>query len=149
MSLIRAGAVFLLLTVSAACGSSGPTSPTATPPPAPSYPTSTRSFPPPTGASRTFVFDRELGHPVSDYTRLSRVVLYDNGALLLQYVGLGDYRGGYSESNGAVTLDLDAGVHAAHAWLADATLSRETLTVRYNFDMNMSGFEDAVYRFVP
>ena len=149
MGLIRVGALLLLVVVSAACGRSGPTSPTATPPPTPSFPTSTRSFPPATGSFRAFVFERELGHQVSDYTRRSRMVLYDNGAVVLQYVGLGDYRGAYSEANGAIMLDLDAGVHSTHPWLADATLSGGTLTVRYNFDMNMSGFEDAVYTFVP
>ena len=50
------------------------------------------------GPSRTFVFDRELSYRVSDYTKMSRFVLYDNGAFVLRFPSLGEggYRGGYN-----------------------------------------------------
>src|SRR4029453_17413067 len=84
---VRRSAVVVLLTLSAACGSSKPTSPTGTSqPPAAPLPTPPRpDFPPLSGPSRTFFFDRELSYPVSDYTKKSRFVLYDNGAFVLQY----------------------------------------------------------------
>jgi len=47
------------------------------------------------GASRTFLFDRELSYRVNDYTKMSRFVLYDNGAFVLQYPSLGE--GGIAE----------------------------------------------------
>ena len=80
---VRRGAVVVLLVFSVACGSSGPTSPSGTRQP-PSLPSPTPrlpiDFPPLSGPSRTFIFDGELSYPVSDFTRESRFVLYDNGA---------------------------------------------------------------------
>jgi hypothetical protein len=80
------GAVVTLLVLFAACGGSGPTFPTGTNPP-PSLPPPTPPpatiFPPLSGPSRTFIFDRERPYPVSEYTRNSRFVLYDNGAFVL------------------------------------------------------------------
>jgi hypothetical protein len=56
------------------------------------------------GPSRIFVFDGELSHRVSDYTRQSRFVLYDDGSFVLQYPSLGEggYRGGYQDANGVI-----------------------------------------------
>ena len=42
------------------------------------------------GPSRTCVFDRVLSYRVSDYTKKSRFVLYENGARVLQYRSIGD-----------------------------------------------------------
>src|SRR5262249_2761905 len=74
---VRRGAVVVLLVLSAACGGSGPTSPTGTSqPPAPSpVPPPPSAFPPLSGPSRTFIFDREVSDPVRDYTKASRFVL--------------------------------------------------------------------------
>src|SRR5215204_4360330 len=134
-STVRRGAAVLLIALLTACGSSGPTPPT-------------RTFPPLSGPSRTFVFDRELSYPVQDYTRKSRLVLYDTGAFVLRYDDIGDYRGGYTESNGVITFDWE-GWSVAGPWGASATLERTSLTIRFNFIMQMTDFEDAVYALVP
>jgi len=97
------------------------------------------------GPSRTFTFDRELTYRVSDYTRKSRFVLYDNGAFALQYPSLGgEYRGGYTEANGVITFAWE-GWSTAGPWGATATLKDGSLTVQYNFIMQLTDFEDAVY----
>jgi hypothetical protein len=90
---VRRGAVVFLVVLSTACGSSAPSSPTAIPQPLPvAAPTALppRTFPPLSGPSRTFVFDRELKYRVSDYTRKSSFMLYDNGAFVLRYGGPGE-----------------------------------------------------------
>ena len=107
---VRRGAVVVLLVLLAACGNSGPTSPTGTsspselPPPTPPPPQI--HFPPLSGPSRTFIFDRELSYPVRDFTRKSRLVLYDNGAFELQYppsqYGPGLFRGAYKNVDGVI-----------------------------------------------
>src|SRR5262245_4180232 len=99
---IRRGAVVVLLVFCVACGSSGPASPTETSQPAPA------SFPPLSGPSRIFVFDHELSYPVSNFTKKSRFVLYDNGAFVLQYTDLGiEYRGGYTQNNEDITFNWE------------------------------------------
>jgi hypothetical protein len=152
---ILRGALVVLLLLSAACGSSGPTSPTVTPPspvvpppvPAPT-PSPTKTFPPLSGPSRTFVFDRGLLSRVSDYTRKSSFVLYDNGAFVLRYSGPGEYRGGYTETNGVVTFEWE-GWSAAGPWGATGTMRGDSLAVEYNFIMQMTDFENAVYARTP
>ena len=144
---VRRGAAVLLVLLSAACGSSGPASPTAIPQPlpvaAPGAPPP-RTFPPLSGPSRTFAFDREVSYRVSDYTRKSSFVLYDNGAFVLRYGGPGEYRGGYTETNGVITFEWE-GWSSAGPWGATGTIRGESLTVEYNFIMQMTDFENAVY----
>jgi hypothetical protein len=150
-STVRRGAVVVVLVLSAACGSSGPTAPTGTgqppalasPPPSP-----TTNFPPLSGPSRTFIFDHELSYRVSDYTTRSRFVLYSNGAFVLQYAGLGEYRGGYTDANGIITFEWE-GWSAAGPWGASGTRKGDSLTVQYNLIMQMTDFEDAVYVQLP
>ena len=146
-STVRRGAGVFLVVLCSACGSSAPTSPTVIPHPQPvpsPTPSPPRTFPPLSGPSRTFVFDHELTYPVRDYTKRSRIVLYDNGAFVLRYDGLGDYRGGYTESNGVIRFDWE-GWSTAGPWGATAKLRGDTLTVTYNDIMMMTDFEDAVY----
>jgi hypothetical protein len=152
MITVRRDAIALLLVLSVGCGSSAPTSPTglnqpqAVPSATPPSPT---SFPPPSGPSRTFTFDRELSYRVSDYTRQSRFVLYDNGGFVLQYAGLGiQYRGRYAETKGAITFEWE-GWSVAGPWGATATVKGDALTVQYNLIMQLSDFEDAVYTATP
>jgi hypothetical protein len=149
---VRRGAVVVLLMLSVACcGSSAPTSPTgrsqapAVPSATPQPPT---NFPALSGPSRTFVFEHELSYRVRDHTRRSRFVLYDNGAFVLQYVGGGDYRGGYSDANGIITFEWE-GWSDAGPWGARGTLKGDSLTVEYNLIMQLSEFEDAVYTMMP
>ena len=94
------------------------------------------------------MFDHELTDPVRDYTKRSRFILYDNGAFVLRYEGIGDDRGGFTESNGVITLDWE-GWSAAGPWGASATLERTSLIVRFNFIMQLTDFEDAVYVLTP
>jgi hypothetical protein len=146
-ALVRCSAVVVLLLLSSACGSSGPTSPTAIPQltalPSPTPPPTT-SFPPLSGPSRTFIFDRESSSQISDYAKKSRFVLYDNGAFVLQYVGLCEYRGRYTEANGIITFEWE-GWSAAGPWGATGSISDDSLAVRYNAIMQLSDFEDGVY----
>ncbi len=153
---VRRGAIVVLLLVCAACGSSSPTAPTATsqpqviPQPTPTPPPAA-NFPPLSGPSRTFTFDRELSYPVSNYTKTSNFVLYDNGAFVLQYPGLspaGSYRGAYTESNGVLTFQWE-GWSIAGPWGATGTLKGNSLTVQYNEIMELTDFENAVYVRVP
>ena len=143
---VRHCAVVALLVLSASCGSSAPSSPTATPqPPANPSPTPppTPTFPPLSGPSRTFIFDHPLSYPVSDYTKKSRFVLYDDGAFVLQY-DVGEYRGGYTAANGVITFAWE-GWSAAGPWGATGVLNGDSLTVNYNDIMQLTDFEDAVY----
>ena len=155
---VRHGAVVVLLVLLAACGSSGPTSPTRTnPPPALPLPTPPPniSFPPLSGPSRTFLFDRELSYPVRDFTWNSRFVLYDNGAFVLQYpsssLGDGRFRGAYQDTNGVLMFLFEfEGRIVGSAWDdATATLKGDSLTVRYRESMQHADFEDAVYVLMP
>jgi hypothetical protein len=147
------GAVVVLLVLVAACGSSGPTSPTGTNPPSaflsPGQPPA-KVFPPLSGPSRTFIFDRELSYPVKDYTRKSHFVLYDNGAFVLRFpsVGEGGYRGGYTDANGVITFEWE-GWNVAGPWGATGTLIGNSLTVQYNEVMQFTDFESASYVLMP
>jgi hypothetical protein len=145
----RLCAIAVMLLLFAACGSSGPAAPTATnPPPTVPPPTlPTTVFPPLSGPSRTFSFDHELSYPVHDYTRQSRLVLYDNGAFALQYLSLSGegYRGAYQDTNGVLVFEWQGG----NGWSATGILKAGSLTVRYNTWMSLSDFEDAVYSPMP
>ena len=134
-AIVRLGAMTAGLVLVAACGNSGPTSPTPV-----------RVFPPLSGPSRTFVFDRELSHPVSEGTKRSRFILYDNGAFVLQYLSLtGDgYRGSYVQANADIGFEWE-GWSIAGDWAATGILQGDSLTVRYNLIMQLTDFEDAAY----
>lgn len=150
---IGRGALVFLLLLATACGGSPtaptlrrpPPSPASTPPPIPPA----TNFPPPVGPSRTFTFDHALTPRVSDYTTRSRFVLYDNGAFALQFESpIGEYRGGYTQSNGVITFEWE-GWSVAGPWGATGTLKDGTLTIRYNEVMIATDFEDAVYLLTP
>lgn len=147
-STLRCGAIVLLFVLGAACGSSGPTSPTgiSQSPVLSPIPPPVTEFPPLSGPSRTFIFDRELVYPVSDYTKRSRFVLYDNGAFVLQFPSLGEggYRGRYEDANGAIAFKWE-GWSTAGPWGATGMLNGNSLTVQYNLIMQLTDFEDAVY----
>jgi hypothetical protein len=139
---------FILIVVGcAACEDARITAPTAvtatlsTPTPAASV------FPQLQGQSRAFNFDRALSYPVSSYTRSSRMILYDNGAFVLEYPA-GVYRGRYTEAGGAMNF-LWEGWSGAGPWGATGTIASETLTIEYNAVMSMSDFENAVYTRSP
>ena len=146
---VERGALGGLLLLSIACGGSTPTAPTAggqgAAVPSSPYPTPT-NFPALSGPSRTFIFDHEVTYPLSDYTKKSRFVLYDNGAFALEYASLSiEYHGQYTESNGGITFQWE-GWSVAGAWGATGTIKDGSLTAQYNLIMQLSDFEDAVYR---
>jgi hypothetical protein len=144
-SAIRRSAFLVLLAICIACGDSRPTAPTpliAAPPTVVAVAES--RFPPLSGPSRTFTFDRSLSYPVSAYTRASRFILYDNGALLLEYPsGGGSYRGAYSQLDGALGFGWDG--WSAGVWGATGVLNGDALTVQFDSVMQLSDFENAVY----
>jgi hypothetical protein len=101
------------------------------------------------GPSRTFVFDHALTPYVDDYTPTSQFVLYDDGGFVMQYLSIGaDYRGGYTEANGAVSFAWE-GWSVAGSWGATGTLQGDSLTVHYNSIMQLTDFADAVYVRTP
>jgi hypothetical protein len=155
---VRRSAAVLLIVLSAACGSSGPTAPTGSNEfPVLSSPTQPPkiNFPPPSGPSRTFIFDRELSYPVRDFTRNSRFVLYDNGAFVLQYPSssFGDVRfpGAYQDASGVIMFLFEFNGRSVGSPWDDATgtLTGDSLTVQYEWNMRMADFEDAVYVLRP
>jgi hypothetical protein len=118
--------------------------PTPQPAPAPSG-----GYPPMTGPSRVFVYRDSPSPRVAAYTLTSRFVLYDDGRFALQYqLPIGEYRGTYTTSNRVVMFNWE-GWSVAGPWGAEATLSGDVLSVRYNFIMQLTDFEDADYVLNP
>jgi len=103
------------------------------------------SFPPLSGPSRTFVFDRQVSYPVT-YSQGSRFVLYDSGAFALEYPTF-TYRGAYRDTNGTIEFLFEFGGRgAAEPWDdATGTLNGDSLTVLYEETMQQNDFENAVY----
>jgi hypothetical protein len=89
--------------------------------------------------------DRSLFSPNPDtYTATTKFVLHYDGVFVLQFPGLGDYRGGYTEANGVITFAWE-GWSTAGDWGATGTLQGNSLTVRYNEVMWLTDFVDAAY----
>jgi hypothetical protein len=109
------------------------------------------NFPPLTGPSRTFIFDRELSYLVRDFTKQSRFVVYENGAFELQYPpsqnGPGLYRGAYRDVNDVIMFLFEfQGRRVGSPWDdATGTLNDDLLTVQYNWNMQQADFESSVY----
>ncbi len=107
------------------------------------------SWPAPTGGSaRVFDYAGAAGR-VSDYTRASRFVLFDNGTFQLQLVDPSSgsilvYSGRYAEAGDVINLEWD-GSSQAGPWSATGTLTGTSLKIQYNLVMQLTDFEDAVY----
>jgi hypothetical protein len=91
-----------------------------------------------------------------DYTRNSRVVLYDNGAFVLQYPPTSSYDGrfpgAYRDANGVIMLlfKSSSGRSVDEAWDdATGTLRGDSLTIQYQESMQHADFENAVYVLMP
>ena len=155
MRALRCTVSAAFICVAAACGGaelSVPTSPSSTvaasSPPSPLPPIPFSPFPPIARPARVYAFAEPLSYQVRDWTLDSRFVLYDDHTFALQYTrsrGSFEYRGRYAESDGSINFDWD-GWSTAGPWGATATITTDLLTVRYNLIMQMSDFEDAVYR---
>jgi hypothetical protein len=142
---VRWGALVAVLALAGACADSAtPTAPAATPAATPAPPPISE-FPAVSRPARIYLFAGELSYPVREYTTGSRYVLYEDGTFALQYLRSGEYRGTYAEANGLITFDWE-GWSTAGQWGANGSLGDDSLTVRYNLVMEMSDFENAVYR---
>jgi hypothetical protein len=123
-----------------------PTAPSVLPPQPPTtgQPSPAPGVPPASGPARTFDFAGPLSYPVSGYTQASKYVLYENGAFALQY-SAGQYIGSYHEERGDIIFRFADDSR----WEARGTLNGDRLGVRYNQNMELSDFENAVYSRVP
>jgi hypothetical protein len=143
----RCALVALLVCASACADSVIPTEPTI-----PSRPTpSPVEFPAVSRPARIYLFANELSYPVSELTKRSRYVLYDDGTFALQYVqsrGSSEYRGMYKDASGLITFEWE-GWSAAGQWGATGSLSDDSLSVRYNEIMELTDFENAIYARTP
>lgn len=76
----------------------------------------------------------------------SRYVMYDDRTFALQYAsprfGNFEYRGTYVEANGEVVFDWEGSLGV---WAATAIITDQSLTVSYNFRMQMDDFENGVF----
>jgi hypothetical protein len=102
-------------------------------------------LPPISRPARVFEFVPSPAHPTSAITETSRYVLYDDGTFALQFNGVFEYLGTYTEADGVIQFFWE-GRSVAGPWGANGTLDGNTLTVRYNIIMQLSDFEDCAYR---
>jgi hypothetical protein len=141
LTVYRSTLVVALLALSWACNNgerpAAPTPVTATS--SPQAPVPPPAFPPLSRPARVYAFDQELSYPVAWYTRESRYVLYEDGAFELQYLHV-DYTGKYSESNSTIGFQFAGGGDAS------GSLSGDVLAIRYSEWMQLSDFENAVYK---
>jgi hypothetical protein len=101
------------------------------------------AVPPLIGPASTYLFAERLSYPIRDYTIASKYVLYDDGAFSLQYQSIAaPYVGTYRQDNGSIALRFASDSR----WSATATINGDSLEVRYNTDMELSDFENAVYQ---
>lgn len=146
MSTARWVALAVMLLVSAACDRGTMISPTASEP-SPSAPVS--RWPPLTGASLTYHFDRPIGYVTPCCARDTEIRLYDTGGFQMNYLKTGwSYHGSYTVTADVIVFEWDWW-SAAGPWGATGTLEGDTLTIRYNQLMGLYDFEDGVYVRVP
>jgi hypothetical protein len=144
-AVVRCGTLISFLALSIACNSDRPTSPSSlpTPPTSTVQPAPTAAVPTLIGPADTYLFSERLSYPIRDYTVTSKYVLHDNGAFALQYPSIGgEYVGTYRKENGRITFRFSSDGR----WDATGTLNGDSLEVRYNVIMELSDFENAVYR---
>jgi hypothetical protein len=91
----------------------------------------------------TYLFSTPLSsRAVSHLSAASKFVLDDHGAFTLQYSSLPkDYPGSYRQDNGVLTFRFSGDTR----WEATGTMHGDSLEVRYNLEMGLADFEDAVY----
>lgn len=108
--------------------------------------------PPPVGVPPTSKYSRTYASVDSPYYANhgsplgSRYVLFGDGTFSLQYSSANypffEYRGTYREMGGKVVFNWPIGMHE---WTAEADISADRLTVRYNSTMSLSDFLDGTY----
>ena len=151
MTAIARGAIIVcVLMVGLGCGTERPTSPTPVPPATTVQPPPAAQplpeVPVPAGSSR-FDFASPLTYNVRSYTTSSVFVLNPSGTFALHYPSLSTraYVGTYQRDGDHISFRFSGDGR----WEADGTLGGDSLTVRYNFIMEMSDFENAIYKRVP
>jgi Tol biopolymer transport system component len=145
----------LVLVVLAACADDVPTSvPRHAPPkvpavtPDPSGPTTDfpgprDEFPPLLRPGIIYVQTTALGATTLGRTRY---VLYEDSTFGLQYASNNasfEYAGKYSQADSLVSFRFDAN---QGTWTAEGIVRADSLIVKYDDDMTLNDFEDAVYR---
>ena len=148
-SISRAILTLLAVRSLAACAGEGPTVarpevPHYVPAPAPPSPPPITALP---ASGAVAVYDRQT---VSVIPGSSRYVIYGEGVFSLEYIrpdwGFFEYRGHYSRADSSIVFSFD-GWSIAGSWLATGIVSRDSsIVVKYNVIMQMSDFEDGVYR---
>jgi hypothetical protein len=147
-AILRCATLAGLLLVGVACGyADRPTAPSAVLPPVTVQP------PPPVpptlevpAGSQRYDFSAPLTHAVASYTITSRYVLGPGRNFALQYTSLsGQYAGTFQQDGNRISFRFAGDSR----WEAVGTLNGDSLTVEYNLDMQMSDFDNAVYRRVP
>jgi hypothetical protein len=163
---LRCGSLIGVLMLGLACGTEGPTAPSAVRAP----PTTTQPPPPPTQPLpphpsgepvATYVFSGPLDYAIRSFTTGSQYLLYDNGVFGLRYDAFSHvYLGTYRQDNATITFRFDGAWTWDQGWsclsdsrptrglcpFATGTLKEELLEVRYGDSMQHSDFENAVYR---
>jgi hypothetical protein len=150
--LVRCGTLAGFLLVGLACGTADrPTSPTPIPPavtvqpPPPVQPLPT--VPVPSGSTR-YDFSGPLTYGVRSYTTTSAYVINPAGTFALHYPGISAtlaYIGAYQQDGDHIIFRFSGG----GGWEAEGTLDGDSLTIRYNLNMEMSDFENAAYKRAP
>lgn len=154
-SVARCGVLVALTVLAAACGDTrSPIAPAPPPPAAQLTPTDPGpntfepSFPSVPESARVYVAASWPYNPIHGSQLASRYVLYDDGSFALQYSSANypffEYLGRYFGADGDFSFQFDAW-NLAGPWEAAATVTEETLTVRYNIIMQLADFEDGVY----
>jgi hypothetical protein len=158
---VRCGALVGFVVFCVACDAQRPMAPTSllprastpptppTPLPTPTPPAPPPSAPPLSGPSTTYHFSAPLEYPVSGFTTRSSYVLYNNGAFGLRYEtpNAFTFTGSYRQEDGRIIFDFGAdGQGCGGPPEAVAMPNGDLLEVRYCALMQLSDFEDAVYR---
>jgi hypothetical protein len=89
----------------------------------------------------TYVFSGPLDYPVRDFTAGSRYLLYENGVFGLRYDAFNHvYLGTYRQHDATISFSFDGQEGAT------GTFQGDRLAIVYTELMQLSDFENAVYR---
>ena len=137
---LRCGSLIGVLMLGLACGTEGPTAPSAVPNPSTSVPPQPPQPVPSGEPVATYVFSGPLNYAVSGSTSGSQYLLYGNGVFGLRYDAFPHvYLGTYQQDDDTITFRFGD-------QFATGTLKGDLLEVRYSDILQHSDFENAVYR---
>ena len=143
-AVVRCGSIIGLLLVGLACSlADRPTAPTAMPPAVTAQPPAPLPQPP---GSQRYDFSAPLNYAVATYTTTSSYVLGPGRNFALQYPLLGgQYVGTFEQDGNRINFRFAADGR----WDAAGTLDGDSMTVEYNVIMQMSDFDNAIYKRAP